>query len=96
MRSLPERHRSMRAVFEQSWQMLSEPEQAVFRQLSLFKGGFQRKAAQAIAKTGLQTLASLMDKSLLRLMPSGRYQVHEVLRQFATEKFLTEADWVET
>ena len=76
--------------------MLSEPEQAVFRQLSLFKGGFQREAARAVARAGLPILVSLVDKSLLRLTPSGRYQVHEVLRQFAAEKLLVEADRVET
>jgi DNA-binding SARP family transcriptional activator/predicted ATPase/Tfp pilus assembly protein PilF len=96
IRNLPERHRSMRAVFEQSWQMLSAPEQTIFRQLSLFKGGFQREAAQVIAGAGLPTLASLMDKSLLRLTASGRYQVHETLRQFAAEKPLAEVDQVET
>lgn len=94
-RNAPERHRSMRAVFQQSWQMLSEPEQAAFCRLSLFKGGFQREAARAVAGAGLPILASLVDKSLLRLTSSGRYQLHELLRQFATEKLLVEADPVE-
>jgi predicted ATPase len=96
LRNIPERHRSMRAVFEQSWQMLSEPERAVFGQLSLFKGGFQREAARAVARAGLPILVNLVDKSLLRLTPSGRYQLHEVLRQFAAEKLLVEADLIET
>ncbi|GIK41331.1 MAG: hypothetical protein BroJett011_51640 [Chloroflexota bacterium] len=96
LRNVPERHRSVRAVFEQSWQMLSEPEQAVFRRLSLFKGGFQREAAQAVAGARLPILTSLVGKSLLRLTPSGRYQLHEVLRQFAAEKLLVEADPLET
>jgi predicted ATPase len=96
LRNVPERHRSMRAVFQQSWQMLSEPEQAVFRRLSLFKGGFQREAAQAVARAGLPILVNLVDKSLLRLTPSGRYQLHELLRQFAAEKHLARTDQVET
>jgi tetratricopeptide (TPR) repeat protein len=96
LRNVSERHRSMRAVFQHSWQMLSKPEQAAFGRLSLFKGGFQREAAGAVARAGLPILANLADKSLLRLAPSGRYQVHELLRQFAAEKLLVEADSVET
>ncbi|MCK6626235.1 MAG: tetratricopeptide repeat protein [Anaerolineae bacterium] len=96
LRNVPERHRSMRAVFEQSWQMLSEPEQAAFCRLSLFKGGFQREAALAVARVRLPILVNLVDKSLLRLTPSGRYQVHELLRQFATEKLLARAGSPET
>lgn len=96
LRNTPERHRSMRAVFEQSWQMLSGLEQAAFSRLSLFKGGFQREAAQAVARAGLPLLTSLVDKSLLRLTASGRFQLHEVLRQFAAEKLLVEADLLET
>ena len=96
LRNIPERHRSMRAVFEQSWQMLSEPERAVFGRLSLFKDGFQREAARAVARAGLPILVNLVDKSLLRLTPSGRYQVHELLRQFAAEKLLAGTGPVET
>jgi predicted ATPase/DNA-binding SARP family transcriptional activator len=96
LRNVPERHRNMRAVFEQSWHMLSEPEQAAFGRLSLFKGGFQREAARAVARAGLPILVNLVDKSLLRLTPSGRYQLHELLRQFAAEKLLAEVDPVET
>ena len=95
LRHVPDRHRSMRAVFEQSWQMLSGPEQAAFGCLSLFKGGFQREAAGAVARAGLQSLVNLVDKSLLRLAPSGRYHVHELLRQFAAEKLLLEANSLE-
>ena len=80
------RHRSLRAVFEQSWQMLSAPEQEVFGRLSLFQGGFQRAAAEAVAGATLPILISLVDKSLLRLAPAGRYHVHELVRQFAAEK----------
>jgi predicted ATPase/DNA-binding SARP family transcriptional activator/Tfp pilus assembly protein PilF len=96
LRNVPDRHRSMRAVFQQSWQMLSEREQTAFRRLSLFKGGFQREAAQTVAGAGLPTLVNLVDKSLLRLTPSGRYLVHELLRQFAAEKLLVEVDPIGT
>ena len=87
-RSSSPRHRSLRAVFEQSWQMLSAPEQEVFSRLPLFQGGFLRAAAEAVAGATLPILVSLVDKSLLRLAPSGRYHVHELLRQFAAEKLV--------
>ncbi|MCL4296543.1 MAG: tetratricopeptide repeat protein [Anaerolineae bacterium] len=92
LRNSSERHRSMRAIFEQSWQMLSHQEQAVFRKLSVFRGGFQREAAQTVAGASLPTLASLADKSLLRLSSTGRYEIHELLRQFAAEKLLDHED----
>ncbi|MBZ0293940.1 MAG: NACHT domain-containing protein, partial [Anaerolineae bacterium] len=79
LRDFPERHRSMRAVFNQSWQQLTEQEQQVFQRLSIFSGSFQLDAAQAITDASLPTLSSLVDKSLLRREADGRYQVHEQL-----------------
>jgi len=84
--NVAERHRSLRAVFEHSWNLLSPPEQVLFRQLSAFRGGFQREAAAAIVGASLPMLAGLADKSLLRRTASGRYEVHELLRQYAQEK----------
>ncbi len=48
MRDVPPRHRSMRAVLAQSWDLLSAGEQQVFRGLSVFEGGFRLEAAQAV------------------------------------------------
>lgn len=84
--NIPPRHRSLRAVFEYSWQMLSGQEKELFCKLSLFRGGFQREAAEQISGASLATLAALVDKSLLRRAASGRYEIHELLRQYATEK----------
>ncbi|HEX9923135.1 MAG TPA: BTAD domain-containing putative transcriptional regulator [Anaerolineae bacterium] len=86
LRNVPERHRSLRAVFEQSWQMLPEPEQTVFRRLSVFRGGFRKDAAQKVAGASLGSLAGLADKSLLRMTAAGRYEIHDLLRQYAAEK----------
>lgn len=86
LRDMPERHRSMRVVFEHSWRLLSEAEQTVLRRLSVFRGGFRRAAAQEVAGGSLLVLTGLVDKSLLRLTASGRYQSHELLRQFAAER----------
>jgi predicted ATPase len=76
LRDLPERHRSLRAVFDHSWNRLNGEEQRIFRNLSVFRGGFQREAAEAVAEASLLVLSALMDKSLLRRNPSGRYEVH--------------------
>jgi predicted ATPase len=86
LRNVPERHRSLRAVFDQSWNLLSETEQTVLKKLSVFRGGFQREAAEAVAGTLLPQLSSLVDKSLLLVTPSGRYQIHELTRQYAARK----------
>jgi predicted ATPase/DNA-binding XRE family transcriptional regulator len=83
MRHIPERHRSIRATFDHSWNLLSDEEREVLCQLSVFHGGFDRDAAQQIAGASLPLLASLSDKSLVRRTESGRYDLHEVIRQYA-------------
>jgi len=86
LRDIPERHQSLRAVFEQSWQHLSAGERAVFRKLSVFRGGFRRRAAERVAGATLSLLSALVDKSLLRRTRAGRYEVHELLSQYAAER----------
>ena len=86
LHNVPERHRSLRAVFENSWQLLSADERAVFSQLSVFRGGFHRRAAERVVGATLPILSALADKSLLKRDHNGRYQIHELLRQFAAEK----------
>jgi predicted ATPase/transcriptional regulator with XRE-family HTH domain len=83
MRDLPERHRSMRATFDHSWKLLSDEERLALCQLSVFHGGFDRHAAREIAGATLPLLASLSAKSLVRRSESGRYDLHEVIRQYA-------------
>jgi predicted ATPase/DNA-binding CsgD family transcriptional regulator/uncharacterized protein HemY len=86
LRNIPDRHRSMRAVFEQSWQLLNHEERDVFERLAVFRGGFRREAAKQIADASLSILATLVRKSLLHLEADGRYQIHELLRQYAEER----------
>ena len=86
MRDLPERHRSIRAVFDRSWQMLSKEEKQVFARLSIFRGGFQRQAAQEVAGTTLPILSSLVTRSLIRRTATGRYDLHELIRQYAASR----------
>jgi ATP/maltotriose-dependent transcriptional regulator MalT len=86
LRHAPDAHRSMRAVYEYSWRLLSAEEQQVFRRLAVFRGGFQLEAAEQIASASLPVLSALTDKSLLRWEPNERYHMHQLLRQFGMEQ----------
>ena len=86
LRDVPERHRSIQAVFEQSWERLTEQERRVFMRLSVFRGGFGRASAQAVAGMTLPILSALLDKSLLEMQGQERYRIHELLRQYAEAK----------
>lgn len=86
LQDVPVRHRSVRAVFDYSWNLLAPAEQAAFRRLSVFRGGFQREAAAKVVGVSLSLLAGLVDKSLFRRNAAGRYEPHDLLRQFAEEK----------
>jgi predicted ATPase/DNA-binding SARP family transcriptional activator/Flp pilus assembly protein TadD len=85
-RDVPERHQSMRAAFEQSWRLLPDDERRVFTQLAVFRGGFDDEAAMQVAAASLPLLTALRDKSLLNRNPGGRYEMHELIRQYAGEK----------
>jgi predicted ATPase/DNA-binding SARP family transcriptional activator len=84
-RTLADRHKSLRAVFEHSWRLLSTQEQAVLMKLAVFRGGFRREAA-AVAGASLTILASLADKSLLRVSPEGRYDRHPLIYGYSREE----------
>ena len=86
LRNVPGRHRSMRAVFRQSWKLLSDEEREVFPELSVFRGGFGRAAAVEVAGATLSILSALVDKSLVVREDTGRYNIHELLRQYGSEK----------
>ncbi|GIW25834.1 tetratricopeptide repeat protein [Meiothermus sp.] len=80
------RHRSMEAVFAHSWQLLTPAEQTALRRLSVFFGGFRTEAVKQVSAAPLPVLAALVDKSLLRLTPSGRYDRHALLYQYMQQK----------
>jgi predicted ATPase/DNA-binding SARP family transcriptional activator len=83
---LPERHRSMRAVFDHSWNLLSARLQEVMQALSIFRGGFTWQAAQAVADASLRDLRALVSGSLLHRTSTSHYEVHELLRQYAADR----------
>ena len=92
LRDLPERHRSVRAVFDYSWQMLPPEEKRVLGRLSVFRGGFQRQAAEQVGGASLSVLSSLVMRSLLRRTVAGRYDLHELIRQYAALKLAEDSD----
>lgn len=81
-----ERHRSMGAVLEHSWGLLSKEEQSALAKLSVFEGGFTREAAADVAVVSLLELTDLIDRSLLRREQEGRYEFHPLTKQFAGQK----------
>ncbi|HSF19107.1 MAG TPA: BTAD domain-containing putative transcriptional regulator [Vicinamibacteria bacterium] len=86
LRDVPQRHRSMRATFDYSWKFLSVREKEIFAKLSVFRGGFDRRAAETVAGASIPALSCLVDKSFLRGTPLGRYHIHELLRQYGEEQ----------
>ena len=86
LQDLPERQRSIRAVFNHSWRLLSEDEQIVLRQMSLFHGSFSRQAAGEVIGANLSVLTALLNKSLVQRTAAGRFELHALVRQFAAEK----------
>jgi predicted ATPase/DNA-binding SARP family transcriptional activator len=85
-RNAKKRHQSIRAVFDYSWELLTPKEQEVLRKLSVFVGGFSKEAARQVADASLPILAALVDKSLLRVSPNGRYDRHMLVYQYSQEK----------
>jgi predicted ATPase/DNA-binding SARP family transcriptional activator len=83
---VPPRHRSIRAVFDRSWDLLTEREQEVFQAISVFRGGFTRGVAEQIAGASLHELQSLSDRSLVNRTPGGRYHMHDLVRQYAADQ----------
>lgn len=86
---LPPRQRSVRAVFNGSWSRLPEAAQATFARLTVFRGGFTREAARAVCKTSLRDLRVLVNSSFVTVSASGRYEVHELMRQLGAEQLET-------
>jgi predicted ATPase/tRNA A-37 threonylcarbamoyl transferase component Bud32 len=97
-RTLPDRHQSLRAAIDWTYDALSGPEQTLFRRLSAFSGGFSLEAAERVAPDEslgepdvLELLSSLVDKSLVVSdgVETGRYRMLETLRQYGADRLET-------
>lgn len=91
-RDAPERHRTLRAVVEWSWNLLEPDGRAALRALSVFPGGFTEEAAEYVlggSGDALPLLEQLADQSLVKVgdSPSGvRFHMLETLREFGAAK----------
>jgi DNA-binding SARP family transcriptional activator/predicted ATPase len=85
MRDVDERHRSLRAVFDHSWRMLSPDESRALAALSVFRGGFTAEAARSVAGATPAILSHLIDQSWLQQPALARFDLHELVRQYAQE-----------
>jgi len=91
-RDVPERHRSLRAVFDHSWNLLSAEERAALCRLSVFRGSFGRQPAEQAAGVSLPLLTALVNKSLLRRDEAGRYSLQKLIRQYAADCLHTDPE----
>ena len=82
---IPERQRSLRAVFNSSWSLLNGQERDILERLTVFHGGFTRQAASAVAGASPAALLALLQKAWLQRGGEGRFQIHELQRQYASE-----------
>jgi predicted ATPase/DNA-binding SARP family transcriptional activator len=78
---------SLRAMFESLWVMLSVAAQQLLGQVALFRGGFTREALLAITGATAETMAILTEQALIQHSEPDRYTVHELMREFAEEKW---------
>lgn len=93
LQDVEERHRSMRVVFDTTWQRLSEAARDKFAALTVFHGGFTREAAEVVAGVSLRILDELSSHALLQFNERlGRYEIHELLRQFGAERLVEDRD----
>jgi predicted ATPase len=94
IKNVPQRHRSLQVAFDHSWRLLPTQSQPTLARLTVFRDGFDQKAAEFVSDATQTTLLNLVDHSILHLS-DGRFQIHELIRQFSAEK-LSSDDNAET
>jgi hypothetical protein len=92
-RDAPERQRTLKTTIEWSYKLLSEEEQRLFARFAVFRRGCTLEAAEAVCDADIDTLHSLVDKSLLRRRDE-RFWMLETIREYAAER-LTESGELE-
>ncbi len=92
LRDAPARQRSMRAVFDHSWKLLTEEQQRALRCFSVFRGGFRREAASAVVGAELPLISSLLANSFLRRAADGRFMMHDLVSRYAAERLAEDTE----
>jgi predicted ATPase/DNA-binding CsgD family transcriptional regulator len=92
LHDLPERHQSMRRVFQHSWNLLTEKDRKTLSALSIFRGGFTSFALRTITRATLTDLARLIDHSLVQVTGDGRYDLHPLISQYLQEHLLASGE----
>ena len=85
-RDAAERHQTLRTTIEWSHDLLSAEEQRLFARLSVFSGSFGPDAAEEVCGADVDTLAALVDKSLIRQTREGRLFMLETIHEFSAEQ----------
>lgn len=91
-RDIPIRHRSLRAVFDYSWALLSSAGRQALAQASIFRGGFDQEGSAAVMGSCAAQVDYLVDHSLLQQVENDRYTIHEQLREYAAERLAAPPD----
>lgn len=95
MVDVPPRQRSLRAVFEYSWRLLTPAQQQGLAQLSLFRQPFDLDSAETVAQINRHDLSTLRRSSWLQVTTDNRYRIHELLRQFGQERLEANEKWLQ-
>jgi predicted ATPase/DNA-binding SARP family transcriptional activator len=89
-RDLPPRHRSIKAMLDHSWRLLTPTEAAILAASSVFPGSFDLSAATAVTGAGLTNLTTLVEQSLLQVVQQADgkrlYALHSLVRQYAAKQ----------
>jgi predicted ATPase/DNA-binding SARP family transcriptional activator len=88
---VPEKHHSIRIVFDNAWDLLSDAQQNLLRKLSIFESSFDQQAVVEVAQGEISQLSSLVKKSMVHCDDQGRFNTHNLIRMFVYEKLAREA-----
>ncbi|MGI5499523.1 BTAD domain-containing putative transcriptional regulator [Lentzea sp. CA-135723] len=80
-RTAAPRHRTLHAVVEWSWDLLSDAERDLAARFTVFAGGARLDAVTAVCESAVDTLESLADKSLVEVV-DDRYRMLDTIRAF--------------